>query len=379
MKQIEELARAAIGIDTQRGDVLAVENLSFQEMPLETPLPPTKTEHWRRLLEPWVWMLRYVGLAALFVVVYFLILRPVKKQAMTAFRELPKKITAHNAAQTLPGSTAANALEHAWGDGIGGTANQRAEEDADRQSESRAGGGQPAGGILGAGRPGDMKNERPVGHRFTQGRHSMVLLGEDAASQIYRHLPPSEVEQVTQEITALDYVNPETALVVLEEFHRLVITGDYVTQGGTEYANKLLVKAFGKEGASELLRQVSQAAEISGAKLDSLRKIDPQQLAKFIEGEHPQTIALISGPPGIEAGVAGAAAAAEGVAGGADQAAGPVAAILAGDGAARVAGAEQADSGFGRANPASLRRAARRGRSDEPSRRGHGQKHSGGD
>jgi flagellar motor switch protein FliG len=121
----------------------------------------------------------------------------------------------------------------------------------------------------------------------------MVLLGEDAASQIYRHLPPTEVEQVTQEITALDYVNPETALVVLEEFHRLVITGDYVTQGGTEYANKLLVKAFGKEGASELLRQVSQAAEISGAKLDSLRKLDPQQLAKFIEGEHPQTIALI--------------------------------------------------------------------------------------
>lgn len=121
----------------------------------------------------------------------------------------------------------------------------------------------------------------------------MVLLGEDAASQIYRHLPPSEVEQVTQEITALDYVNPENALMVLEEFHRLVITGDYVTQGGTEYANKLLVKAFGKEGASELLRQVSQAAEISGAKLDSLRKIDPQQLAKFIEDEHPQTIALI--------------------------------------------------------------------------------------
>jgi len=26
----------------------------------------------------------------------------------------------------------------------------------------------------------------------------MVLLGEDAASQIYRHLPPAEVEQVTQ-------------------------------------------------------------------------------------------------------------------------------------------------------------------------------------
>jgi len=121
----------------------------------------------------------------------------------------------------------------------------------------------------------------------------MVLLGEDAASEIYRHLPPLEVEQIGQEIAGLNYVNPEIALAVLEEFHRLVLTGDYISQGGTEYANKLLIKAFGKDGAKELLHQVSEAAEISGSKLDSLGKADPQQLAKFIEGEHPQTIALI--------------------------------------------------------------------------------------
>jgi flagellar motor switch protein FliG len=121
----------------------------------------------------------------------------------------------------------------------------------------------------------------------------MVLLGEDAASQIYRHLPQTRVEEITREIAALDDVNLETALGVLEEFHRLVLTGDSIRQGGTDYANKLLVKAFGEEGASELLRQVSQAAEISGTKLDSLGKADPQQLAKFIAGEHPQTIALI--------------------------------------------------------------------------------------
>jgi flagellar M-ring protein FliF len=91
MKEIEQLASAAIGVDAQRGDVLAVENLSFQELPLETPAPPTKSEHWRRMLEPWSWMLRYVALGALFLVVYALILRPVKKLAMTAFRELPGK------------------------------------------------------------------------------------------------------------------------------------------------------------------------------------------------------------------------------------------------------------------------------------------------
>ena len=121
----------------------------------------------------------------------------------------------------------------------------------------------------------------------------LVLLGEDAASQIYRHLPPGEVEQITQEIARMQAVDAATALAVLEEFERLVMAGDYLAQGGAEYANKLLIKAFGADGAKELLRQVSANAEVNSGRLESLRKADPQQLAKFIEGEHPQTIALI--------------------------------------------------------------------------------------
>jgi flagellar M-ring protein FliF len=111
MKEIEQLARAAIGIDAQRGDVLAVENLSFQQLPLEVPLPPTKSEHWRKLIEPWLWMLRYVALAALFAVVYFLILRPVKKHALAAFRELPGKSVQRNLSQPSPVSGALSPFE----------------------------------------------------------------------------------------------------------------------------------------------------------------------------------------------------------------------------------------------------------------------------
>ncbi len=121
----------------------------------------------------------------------------------------------------------------------------------------------------------------------------LVILGEDAASQIYRHLPPAEVERISQGIAALNAVDAETALKVLEEFERLVMAGDYLAQGGKDYANKLLVKAFGEQGARELLHQLELTAEMSAGQLDSLRKADPQQLAQFIEGEHPQTIALI--------------------------------------------------------------------------------------
>src|SRR5260370_24989708 len=154
----------------------------------------------------------------------------------------------------------------------------------------RARGGKEPGRIVGAGGESQV-TAAPRG--LKKAAILMVLLGEDAASEIFHHLQQGEVERITQEIGGLDQVNPETALVVLEEFHRLVLTGDYISKGGTEYANKLLVKAFGKEGASELLRQGSGAAEMSGGRLDSLRKADPQLVAKFIEGEHSQTISLI--------------------------------------------------------------------------------------
>ena len=134
-------------------------------------------------------------------------------------------------------------------------------------------------------------------HRSTEGLNKaailLVLLGEEVASQIYRNLPQQEIEELTQEIASLDYIDPDSALGVLEEYHRMAVTQEYLAQGGTDYAKKLLVKAFGEDGAQQLLVQVTRAAEMNATKLDSLQKADPQQLAKFLEAEHPQTIALI--------------------------------------------------------------------------------------
>jgi flagellar motor switch protein FliG len=121
----------------------------------------------------------------------------------------------------------------------------------------------------------------------------MVLLGEEAASHIYRNLSESDLQLLTQRIVELEHVKPETAISVLEEYYQLTLTQSYLAEGGPEYAQKLLIKAFGETGAQQLLDQVSRAMEQSGIHLESLQKADPQQLAKFLEVEHPQTIALI--------------------------------------------------------------------------------------
>jgi flagellar M-ring protein FliF len=92
LKQIEDLARAAIGVDVARGDSVTVQNLSFEQTPVEGPVKPSAAERVRTTLNDWSSVVRYVALILLFLLVYALLLRPLKKQLISTFRELPARI-----------------------------------------------------------------------------------------------------------------------------------------------------------------------------------------------------------------------------------------------------------------------------------------------
>jgi len=94
LKQIEDLAKAAIGIDTTRGDVLTVQNLSFDQTPVEAPAKPSVMEKVRVTLADWSSLVRYGALILLFLLAYGLLLKPLKKQIMTTLRELPAAVSA---------------------------------------------------------------------------------------------------------------------------------------------------------------------------------------------------------------------------------------------------------------------------------------------
>jgi flagellar M-ring protein FliF len=104
MKEIEQLAQAALGIDTSRGDLLAVENISFREAPAEKIVPPTRVEKVERVLTNWSGALRYLGITLLFLAVYALVLRPVKKHALAAFQQLPGRLASAAAPAVAAGA-----------------------------------------------------------------------------------------------------------------------------------------------------------------------------------------------------------------------------------------------------------------------------------
>jgi len=101
MKQLEDLVTAAIGIDSTRGDKVAVENLSFQSLPFEPPTRPSLTDRVVPIVNKWISLIRYGALLALFLLVYLLILRPIKRQFVTTFRELPNQLGADHAPPAL--------------------------------------------------------------------------------------------------------------------------------------------------------------------------------------------------------------------------------------------------------------------------------------
>jgi flagellar motor switch protein FliG len=85
----------------------------------------------------------------------------------------------------------------------------------------------------------------------------------------------------------------ETSAVeqVLNEFFSLTGSVEGMVAGGTEYVKKLLVKALDPEKAEWILSNLSMPTLETG--LEALRWLDPKTIARFLRGEHPQTVAVI--------------------------------------------------------------------------------------
>ncbi|MFT5376318.1 MAG: flagellar motor switch protein FliG [Candidatus Latescibacterota bacterium] len=118
----------------------------------------------------------------------------------------------------------------------------------------------------------------------------MVALGEEVSGEIMKHLSDYEIEEITQAIAALKNVSVELMDKVIEEFEQLMLAGEWISQGGTDFARAALERAVGPRKAQEILERVTSKVS-SGFYM--LKNVAPDQIAPFISHEHPQTIALI--------------------------------------------------------------------------------------
>lgn len=119
----------------------------------------------------------------------------------------------------------------------------------------------------------------------------MIALDVDTAAEVFKYLDPAEIEIISAEITQVKNTPSQTVDSVMEEFHGMVTAREYVLEGGLDYAQAVLEKAYGVTKASEIIEKVKNLTTLRG--FDVLKKADSTQLVNFLIREHPQTIALI--------------------------------------------------------------------------------------
>lgn len=119
----------------------------------------------------------------------------------------------------------------------------------------------------------------------------LISLGPDKSAEIFKHLKEEEIEQLTLEIANIRSVSPEEKERVLDEFYQICLAQEYIAEGGIGYAKDILEKALGSQKAIDIINKLTVSLQVRP--FDYVRKTDPTQLLNFIQGEHPQTIALI--------------------------------------------------------------------------------------
>ena len=119
----------------------------------------------------------------------------------------------------------------------------------------------------------------------------LVSLGPEVSAQIFQHLDDEDIEELTLEIANMRQVNTDIKDETLREFYQLIEAKDYINRGGIDYARDVLRKALGDNKAKNILERLTATLQVRP--FDAIRKTDPSQLLNFIQGEHPQTIALV--------------------------------------------------------------------------------------
>ncbi len=119
----------------------------------------------------------------------------------------------------------------------------------------------------------------------------VITIGSKSASEMMKSLKDEEVEDIMLEIAGMKNVKPEVVDGVLKEFYRMMEAKRYILEGGYDYAHELISQLGSGKNTEKMLKKLK--AKTGNSVFDEFQESKIQQIAGFIENEHPQVAALI--------------------------------------------------------------------------------------
>lgn len=119
----------------------------------------------------------------------------------------------------------------------------------------------------------------------------LMSLGEEEASEVFKHLAPKEVQRLGETISRMKAVSRDRVENVLENFEDIAAKEHMLVADSNEYVKSVLRKALGEDKANLLIDRIMQGNDITG--IESLKWMDPSSVAELLRNEHPQIVAAI--------------------------------------------------------------------------------------
>jgi len=119
----------------------------------------------------------------------------------------------------------------------------------------------------------------------------LMSLGEEEASEVFKHLSPKEVQALGETIAKLKIIKRSQVEIVLDKFDAVAETQSTLVTDTDEYVRAVLRKALGEDKANLLLDRILQGSDVSS--IESLKWMDAASVAELLRNEHPQIIAAI--------------------------------------------------------------------------------------
>jgi flagellar motor switch protein FliG len=126
---------------------------------------------------------------------------------------------------------------------------------------------------------------------------AMLLMSLDAATaaELLKGVDPDEIQDIAMELARIDVSkqhNPKEQANVTREFCKSLQQKDAPQFSMKGFFGEMLVNALGKEKAGQIQAQIKKAT-LQNELFAKIRSAGTDELVLALEGEHPQTIAVI--------------------------------------------------------------------------------------
>lgn len=136
-----------------------------------------------------------------------------------------------------------------------------------------------------------MTEQAPILDSSQKAAVLLMSIGEDAASEVLKHMGPKEVQRIGVAMANIGDLNKTAVQTVLEDFLGVVHEQTALGVGADDYVRSVLTNALGEDKAAGMIDRILLGGNSKG--LEALKWMDSRAVAELIRNEHPQIIAIV--------------------------------------------------------------------------------------